>query len=255
MNSISNKCNSTNVPCPEIERQSSSTRPMVYRLYETREGGDEIEGLSLKTIDLARDGFKGDSRQWEVVRRMIHASADFSIAKNAWFSPNAINAAIGALRRGCSIYVDSNMIRSGLSLMRLSKVNPCYGTGSESESGLGMIRCHVADADVAREANQERLPRSLFAVRKAVSILNGGIAVIGNAPVALLELNRMIIEKQVMPALIIGMPVGFVHVNESKEELMSLDVPAIVLRGARGGSAMAVSALHALCIIAQRELG
>jgi hypothetical protein len=100
-------------------------------------------------------------------------------------------------------------------------------------------------------ARQSRLPRSLFAIRKAKSILDGGLAVFGNSPIALLELNRLILEEQIRPALVIAMPVGFVHVVESKEELMSLDVPYIALSGRRGGSPLAVSVVHALCSIAE----
>ena len=83
-----------------------------------------------------------------------------------------------------------------------------------------------------------------------VYVLNGGIAVFGNAPVALLELNRMIIEDDIRPAVVIGLPVGFVHVVESKEELMSLPVPWIAIAGRRGGSTLAVSVVHALCTLA-----
>jgi len=106
--------------------------------------------------------------------------------------------------------------------------------------------------DVARDAQISRLPRSLFAVGKAKAVLAGGIALFGNAPIALLELNRLIIEENLRPAVVIAMPVGFVHVIESKEELMSLDVPFITITGRRGGSPLAVSVLHALCSIAAR---
>jgi precorrin isomerase len=117
------------------------------------------------------------------------------------------------------------------------------------------IFCHIADPDVAKDARESELPRSLFAVRKAKRILHGGIAVFGNAPVALLELNRMIIEEDIHPAFVIAMPVGFVHVTESKEEIMSLGIPYIALTGRRGGSAIAVSVIHALCSLAELQLG
>ena len=89
--------------------------------------------------------------------------------------------------------------------------------------------------EVALESRKSGWPRSIFGIRKAKPYLEGGIAVFGNAPLALLELNRMIKEEKVRPALVIAMPVGFVHVVESKEELMSLDVPYITLEGRRGG--------------------
>jgi precorrin isomerase len=107
---------------------------------------------------------------------------------------------------------------------------------------------------VAQQAADQHLPRSIFAVRKACKMLHGGIALFGNAPVALMELNRMILEDGVRPALVIAMPVGFVHVIESKAELMSLDVPWIAIPGRRGGSTLAVAALHALCMLPEKKV-
>jgi len=180
--------------------------------------------------------------EWQVVRRMIHTTGDFGLIDAVRFSPEAIPAAIDALRKGRPIYVDSRMIQSGLSLPRLRSVYAGYNASS--------IVCHVNDEDVVEKAHQMGFPRSLFAIRKAKPILDGGLAVFGNSPIALLELNRLILEENIRPALVIAMPVGFVHVVESKEELMSLDIPYIALSGRRGGSPLAVSAVHALCTIA-----
>jgi precorrin isomerase len=209
--------------------------------------GPEIEARSFEIIDAEAPAHGFSPDQWQVVRRMIHTVGDFSIMENVRFSHDAIDAAVNALSGGSPIYVDSNMIRSGLSTARLRIVNPDYGEDC--------IHCHIADDDIAEQARKQSMPRSLFAVRKARGILNGGIAVFGNAPVALLELNRLIVEEQTRPALVIGMPVGFVHVIESKQELMSLDVPYIALEGRRGGSPLAVSALHALCSVASQRVG
>jgi len=173
---------------------------------------------------------------------MLHTTADFELIHSIRFSPNAIASAMDALRSGAPIFVDSNMIRSGLSLARLRDACPKYAPES--------LVCHVADPDIVSAAHDSGLPRSLFAVRKALPMLHGGIAAFGNAPVALMELNRLIVEEGVRPALVIGMPVGFVHVIESKEELMSLDVPYIAIAGRRGGSPLAVSTVHALCALA-----
>jgi precorrin-8X/cobalt-precorrin-8 methylmutase len=226
-------------------KSGNSKRPAVYELYENPMSGDAIEASSMATIDreVQSHGFSPD--QWEVVRRMIHTTADFGLLESVRFSANAIESGVRALRSGRTIFVDSNMIRSGLSLARLRKVYVGYGPQD--------VLCHVADPDVAAQAGESGLPRSLFAVRKAGPALHGGIAVFGNAPVALLELNRLIMEEDVRPALVIGMPVGFVHVVESKEELMSLDVPYIVVAGRRGGSPLAVSAIHALCSLGTRD--
>jgi precorrin isomerase len=172
---------------------------------------------------------------------MIHAVGDVELARDIQVSPDAVRAGITALREGRPIYADSNMIRSGLSLARLREVNAAYSKE--------YVHCHVADEDVADRARATGLPRSLFAARKAAAELQGGIALFGNAPVGLLELNRMIMEDGLRPALVLAMPVGFVHVLESKEEFLTLDVPYVAVIGRRGGSALAVSALHALCTL------
>lgn len=215
-------------------------------LYENPMSGEAIEVSSLATIDQEVGSHEFSPNEWEVVRRMIHTTADFGLLESVRFSSDAVESGIEALRSGRTIFVDSNMIRSGLSLMRLRNVNPGYGPER--------LLCHVADPDITAQAGESGLPRSLFAVRKAASALHRGIAVFGNAPVALLELNRLIVEEGVKPALVIGMPVGFVHVVESKEELITLGVPYIVVAGRRGGSPLAVSAIHALCALAARDL-
>jgi len=223
-----------------------SQRPLVYALYEGPMSGEAIEARSFEIIDEEMRTHSFSPDQWEVVRRMLHTTADFGLVDDVKFSEDAIDSAVNALRAGSRIFVDSNMIRSGLSMTRLRQVCPSYGPDD--------LVCHVADKDVAKKAIEKGLPRSLFAVRKAEGILNGGIAVIGNAPVALMELNRLIMEEGVRPAIIIAMPVGFVHVVESKEELMSLGAPHITIRGRRGGSPLAVSAVHALCSLAGRHV-
>jgi len=207
--------------------------------------GQAIESRSFEIIDEEARSDRFSSEEWQVVRRMLHTTADFGLVDTVRFSDDAIDSAVAALRRGSPIYADSNMIRTGISQARLREVYPAYSTDD--------IVCYVADAGVAQEAREKGLPRSLFAVRKARSILNGGIALFGNAPVALMELNRMIIEEDVRPALVVAMPVGFVHVTESKDELMSLNVPYVAITGRRGGSPIAVSVVHALCSVAMER--
>jgi len=222
---------------------SENKRPMVYDLYEKPMKPEEIEEASFATIDAEAGEHNFSPEEWIVVRRMIHTTADFSLMNDAVFSSDAIESASNALANVAPIYVDSNMIRSGISEARLKAVNSSYNKESD-------VTCHIADADVADECKKAGLPRSLFAVRKAKKIMDGGIAIFGNAPVALLELNKMILEEEVKPALIIGMPVGFIHVLESKQELASLGIPFIALKGRRGGSPIAVSVIHSLCAIA-----
>jgi len=228
-------------------KKQSPKKPFIHTLYAAPKSGQDIEEWSFMIIDREAPPHPFTPDEWQVVRRMIHTTGDFGIMEAVKFSPGAIPAAIEALREGCPIYVDSNMIRSGISRERLQTV--CKNYISDR------IFCHIADGDVAKEARDTGLPRSLFAVRKARPILSGGIAAFGNAPVALLELNRMIMEEGIRPALVIAMPVGFVHVAESKEEIMSLDIPYIALTGRRGGSPLVVSVIHALCSLAELQSG
>jgi precorrin isomerase len=207
--------------------------------------GEAIEKASMAAIDREAPDHGHDPGAWEVVRRMVHATANFDFVRATQFSPDALAAGTEALRAGRPLYVDSNMIRSGLSLARLRTAWPDYGPGS--------IHCLVAAHEVAAEARTAGLPRSLFAVRRAKEILHGGIAVFGNAPVGLLELNRLMLQEGVRPALVIGLPVGFVHVVESKKELAQIDVPQIRATGRIGGSPVAVSVLHSLCNLATRK--
>ncbi len=228
-------------------KKQSPGRPFIHNLLADPKSGPDIEEWSFAIIDREAPPHRFATGEWQVVRRMIHTTGDFNIMEAVRFSPGAIASAIEALREGCPIYVDSNMIRAGLSGERLRAVCVDYGPDR--------IFCHIADEDVAQEARESGLPRSLFAIRKAKPILSGSIAVFGNAPVALLELNRMIIEEGIRPALVIAMPVGFVHVIESKEEIMSLDIPYIALTGRRGGSPLVVSVIHALCSLAAVKPG
>ena len=214
----------------------SPAKPFIHGLFSAPMSGQDIEDRSFAVIDEEAPPHAFSPSEWQIVRRMIHTTGDFGIMEAVRFSPDAVASGILALREGRPLYVDSNMIRSGLSAQRLKTA--CGG------SNPGQVYCHIADPDVAAEARDSGLPRSLFAIRKAKAVLNGGIAVFGNAPVALLELNRMVMEEGVKPALVVAMPVGFVHVVESKEEIMSLNIPYIALTGRRGGSPIAVSVIH-----------
>lgn len=236
----------TLIPPTNNSKVKDRRTPVIRDFLAAPFNGEEIEARSFAVIDREAPEHPFSPAEWEVVRRMIHTVGDFSIIPDIRFSPGALEAAASALREGRLIYCDSNMIRSGLSLARLRRVNPDYGPEK--------IVCYVADEGVARDSRDLGLPRSLLGIRKAGPLLEGAIAVFGNAPIALLELNRMIVEEGLKPALVIGMPVGFVHVVESKQELMTLPVPFIALNGRRGGSPLAVSVVHALCTLAQNAV-
>ncbi len=221
--------------------ETGTRRSLIYNLYENRIKPEEIEQRSFDTIDNEADRGDFSDDEWIVVRRMMHTTADLTLGDSVKFSPDAIESAVEALRNGGHIYTDANMSKSGISLARLKSANPDYTKDK--------VLCHIADGDVAEEGKREGLPRSLYAIRKAQPSLDGAIVLIGNAPVALLELNRMIAEGETKPALVVGAPVGFVHVLESKAELMSMKIPYIVVDGRRGGSGIAVSVIHSLCAI------
>lgn len=200
--------------------------------------GIEIEEESFRRIEAETPRGTFNDEEWKVARRLIHTSADFSIISTLKFRHDPIQAGLKALKNGALLFSDSNMIRSGISVSKLKKFNPSY----ERES----IHCFVADADVSKEAAEKNITRALAAVCKAKNIINKGIFLCGNAPLALAGTIKMIVEENIRPALIIAMPVGFVNVVESKELLKEVDVPHIVLEGRRGGSPLAVAALHGI---------
>lgn len=175
---------------------------------------------------------------WRVARRLIHTTADTHIADSLVFRHDPVAAGLEALRRGAPIFCDSKMLRSGLSLEKLRRIRPDYGPER--------LLCHISDPDVAARAREEGLTRALCSAEKALPALAGGIVLIGNAPLALARIARAILEEGLRPALVVGMPVGFVNVVEAKELLAECPVPQIVLEGRRGGSATAVTTLHAI---------
>jgi len=220
-------------------------RPLIRAFLDAPLSGPEIEVKSMEIIDREAPAHRFTPEEWQIVRRMIHTTGDFGIMEAVRFSPDAIAAGVAALHGCRSLIVDSNMIRSGISRARLRGVCGFYRKES--------LICHIADEDIERTARRTGLPRSLHAIEKARPFIAGAIAAFGNAPIALMELNRMIVEEGLRPALVVAMPVGFVHVVESKEELMSLNVPFIATAGRRGGSPLAVSVIHALCGLAGTE--
>lgn len=201
--------------------------------------GQAIEQESFRRIEEEyphRERFSAE--EWRVARRLIHTTADMLIADTLVFRHAPIANGLDALSRGAPIFCDSNMIRAGISLARLKKLNSGYDQS--------FLHCYIADADVAARAKAEGRTRAVCGAEKARPILDGAVVLIGNAPLALARIARYILEEGIRPALVIGMPVGFVNVVESKELLGQCGVPQIVLEGRRGGSPLAVAALHAV---------
>lgn len=200
--------------------------------------GMEIEKESFRRIEAEAERGDFNDEQWRVARRLIHTSADFSIVDKLFFRYNPIQAGIEAMKKGVLIYSDSNMIRAGISVAKLQKFNPAYTRES--------IHCYIADPEVAALAKGKNITRALAGIRKAKDVIDGGVFLCGNAPLALAGAVKMIVEEDIRPALIIAMPVGFVNVVESKELLREIKVPHITIEGRRGGSPLAVAALHGI---------
>lgn len=203
---------------------------------------EEIETESFRIIDAEAGDHGWPDAEWQVVRRAIHTSADFEYAQSTVFSEGAVEQAIAALRSGCGIVTDTNMALSGISKARLAP----FGN---------RVSCHVADPDVAELAKRDGITRSIAAMRKAVADPKNRIFVIGNAPTALFELLRLTAAGQASPALIIGLPVGFVGAEESKIALAAteLPVPFITNMGRKGGSNVAAAVVNALAILAAQK--
>jgi precorrin-8X/cobalt-precorrin-8 methylmutase len=198
-----------------------------------------IEAESFRLIDAEAGAHRYDERQWPIVRRIIHTTADFDFAATTCFSSAAVTAGIAALRRGDKVLCDTHMVRAGVNKSRLAAF------GSE-------LVCHVADPEIARGARELGVTRSTLALRRGVE--DGcGIFLIGNAPTALFELLDLTRAGQVRPSLVVGVPVGFVGAAESKEALLAADLPFITCRGRKGGSAIAAAILNALMILAEQE--
>jgi len=201
---------------------------------QTRKG-QSIEDESMEIIEREVGSHPYNDVEWPIVRRIIHATADFDFAgeNKMVFHKDAITSGINALKNGCSIIADVNGVIGGL-----NKQNP-------KDFGNNLI-CNISDPDLAERAKQENKTRAQISMRIAASEMNGGILVIGNAPTALLEVIKMIREGVTKPALVIGIPVGFVSAAESKEELQTVDVPFITNTGRKGGSSCAASIVNAL---------
>ena len=169
-----------------------------------------------------------------VYSRMIHASGDVEYGHLIQTSEGAIAAGIEALRGGCDIFTDVNMVATGINKKALETLG-------------GNVFCRIADPEVAKAAKEKDVSRSMEAIHSFGEKLNGSIVAIGNAPTALFEIIRMTLEEEIRPALIIGIPVGFVGAAESKEYLIqNAKVPYITVRGTKGGSPIVASVINAL---------
>ncbi|WP_273077611.1 precorrin-8X methylmutase [Selenomonas felix] len=193
-----------------------------------------IENRSMELIAPHLAEMHLDERETKLYSRLIHASGDVGYAPITRVHPQAIDAAIAALKRGVDIYTDVEMVRTGINKKKLAS----FG---------GTVHCLVADPDVAARAKAEGITRSMVAMRTFGKDMDGSIVAIGNAPTALFEVLRLVREEGIRPACIVGIPVGFVGAAESKAELAANDiVPYITVEGSKGGSPIAAAAVNAL---------
>jgi precorrin-8X/cobalt-precorrin-8 methylmutase len=197
--------------------------------------GQSIEDKSMEIIENEIGSHPYSKDEWPIVRRVIHSTADFDFARQNMivFHKNAISSGINALKNGCNIIVDVNGVIGGLNKENLK------------EFGNKAI-CNISEPKIVEEAKKLNKTRAQTSMRMAASEMNGGVVVIGNAPTALVEVIQMIRENVTLPALVIGIPVGFVCAVESKEELQTVDIPYITNKGRKGGSPCASAIVNAL---------
>ncbi len=175
-----------------------------------------------------------------IVKRCIHTSADFEYADNLCFSEGVVEKAVDAIKNGACIVTDTQMAKAGINKKALAK----YG---------GEVYCFMSDEDVAAKAKEQGSTRAVASMDKAAEMGKPLIFAIGNAPTALVRLYELIEEKKISPYLIIGVPVGFVNVVQSKELIMDTDAPYIVARGRKGGSNIAACICNALLYMIDNE--
>lgn len=195
----------------------------------------EIEKRSFEIISdiLESEGVALEPENELVIKRVIHTTADFEYVKNLVFSENAVSLGIEALKNGCDIVTDTQMAKSGISKTALEKLG-------------GEVHCFMSDEDVAAEARSRGVTRAAVSMEKAAGLSKPLIFAIGNAPTALIALDELIKADRLAPKLIIGVPVGFVNVVESKELIIASSVPHIVARGRKGGSNVAAAIVNAM---------
>lgn len=210
--------------------------------YERRPMSIEKKSFKIIAEEMGEALYAYDATLRPVIQRVIHTTADFEYATLLDFSDDAVQSTFDALKGGCKIYCDTNMIVNGLSKKALQSF------GCEPY-------CLVSDEDVSREAKERGVTRSIVGMEHAAKDPDTKIFLIGNAPTALFTLLEMIeAGKCEKPALIVAVPVGFVGAAESKEEVTNYDAPYIRVKGRKGGSTVAVAILHALMYqIYQRE--
>lgn len=199
---------------------------------------EEIDRESLKMVEADLPaGLELEPREHYVVCRIVRAEGDPAIAESVRFGGDSIDRGIEAINAGISIVTDVRMVEMGISSALLNR------------RALG-TKCLIDAPEVAARARREGTTRSVAAVRELAPHIDGAVVAVGNAPTALLALLDLVDAGEVAPALVVGMPVGFVACPESKEELVKRDIPYITIMGRRGGSSAAAATINALLELA-----
>lgn len=199
-----------------------------------------IEGKSFAIISRLLPDLKIPHGQKEVLKRVIHATAELGYVKDLFFHPQAVKAGLAAIKQGKDVICDVSMVRAGINQKALAS----FG---------GKARCFINHQDVIKKSSQEKIARAIAAMQKAASFMDGAIVAIGNAPTALFTLCDLVKAGKVRPGLIIGVPIGFVGAKESKKLLRGLKIPYITNRSRKGGSSVAAAITNALLKLAQER--
>ena len=197
----------------------------------------DIEARSMEIITAELGSRTFPPLEAPVVKRVIHTTADFDYAENLVFSQGAVEKGVATLKSGCAVVTDTQMARSGVNKRVLEK----FG---------GEAICFMSDPDVAAEAKERGVTRATVSMERCAKLGRPVILALGNAPTALVRACELMDEGVFAPALVIGAPVGFVNVTESKELLLTMDVPYIVARGRKGGSNVAAAIVNAMLYLA-----
>ena len=194
---------------------------------------EDIEKKSFEIITEILGDRVLDEENAEVIKRVIHTSADFDYADNLYFSENVTKTFVEAIKNGAHIVTDTQMAKSGINKKLLAK----YG---------GEVHCFISDEDVAEAAKKRGVTRAIISMEKACTLDKPVIFAIGNAPTALIKVKELIEEGKINPVGVIGVPVGFVNVITSKEGIIDSNIPCKVARGRKGGSNVAAAIVNAL---------
>lgn len=220
---------------PTLQDESALEDVLVQRLAEHMpvpaeeiQSGSAIESKSHGIIDRRLEGRDLDEGARAIIRRVIHATADFSFADTMRIHPEAVRRGTDALRSGGPVICDVNMLRSGV-------------TRVDCE-----VLCAIGDEEVARRAKETGTTRSAMAMEKLSEHFDGAVVAIGNAPTALWQVMKIAGSGGPRPALVVGVPVGFVGALESKLALLNSDLCYVTNAGNRGGTPVAAAAVNAL---------